>query len=385
MLGLYREHWYDPANIMNECPTGIYLGFIPTNKGDFTATINTNEKEETATQIESRNYLCGQMAIGDPITKHFLDELCKRAERLYLVVYEGTNVDATVHPTEPDLFIKRSRAARPGGAIDETDWSTIITLEDVKNDLRLRKNSIYDPIVVDSWQFIIIDRDVGMPFELIDIVQDILLLLFGDPSPMQVGRRLVSEVIPPSVQDIYLEEMTIKCSAELRFRPPPEVQYETHRHRCHNPDPKIITAQQLATASAPRSRDMNRFIRRVVEDMERCGIVSLLPEYEKPQTRPVIVQGSDGALDLYFPYNHNDTVSLMPHLPLPSESCLLQFAQSFKQKNPNAILAKGSIQTHYCAWPMPIIKSLGNTGLTFATWEGHVYRWNAMRTYPILP
>ncbi|KAH7397194.1 hypothetical protein BKA66DRAFT_508978 [Pyrenochaeta sp. MPI-SDFR-AT-0127] len=377
-LGLYREHWYDSANIMNECPTGIHLGFIPTNKGDFTAADSIKQEEKGMIQSESRNYLCGQMAIGDPMTKYFLDELRKRTERLYLVVYEGTNVDATVHPTEPDLFIKRSRVARPGQDVNQMDWSTTITLEDIKNDLRLRKTSIYDPIVVDSWQFLIIDRDVGMPFELIDIVQDILLLLAGDPSPRKIARRVVSEVIPPSVQDIYLEEMTIKCSADLRFPPPPEAQYEGHRYRCHDPDQKILTEQQKASVSGRHSRDANRLIRRTVEDMERCGIISLLPEYEKPQTRPIIVQGSDGALDIYFPYDRNDTVSMVPHLPLPSENCLLDFALMFKKKHPTAIMAKGSIQTHYCAWPMPVIKSLGNIGLTFATWEGHVYRWNAM-------
>jgi hypothetical protein len=35
MLRLYDEHWYDPATIMNECTTGVYMGFIPTSKGDF--------------------------------------------------------------------------------------------------------------------------------------------------------------------------------------------------------------------------------------------------------------------------------------------------------------------------------------------------------------
>jgi hypothetical protein len=105
MLGLYREHWYDPASILNECATGVYFGFIPMRKGDF-----TNQSPLSEFQSESRNYLCGQMAIGDPMTQCFLDELRKRKDRLYLVVYEGTNVDATVHPTEPDLFIKRRRS-----------------------------------------------------------------------------------------------------------------------------------------------------------------------------------------------------------------------------------------------------------------------------------
>ena len=379
MLGLYREHWYNTSSILSECATGIYFGFIPTTKGDFTKTIDTTSKDEGLVQTQARNYLCGQMAMGDPKTRYFLDELRRRTKRLYLVVYEGTNVDATVHPTEADLFIKRTRSVQSSAHDAEPDWTTLVTLEDIKNDLRLRKTSMYDPIVVDSWQFIIIDRDAGMPFELIDIVQDTLLMLAGDPSPRRIAKRVVSEVIPPSVQEMFLEEMTIECSSDMRFPAPPEVQYEGHRYRHHAPDRNAILAYQKKTATEVRSRDSNRFVRRVVDDMERCGIVSLVQEYEEPQTRPVIMQGSDGALDLYFPYDDSDQTSMIPELPLLSASCLLDFAQAFKQQCPDGIMAKGSIQTHYCAWPMPVIKSLGNIGLTFATWEGHIYRWNAMR------
>lgn len=380
MLGLYREHWHDPTSILNECATGVYLGFIPTSKGDFTKFPSLPGKGEPELQCESRNYLCGQMAIGDPMTQRFLNELRKRTDRLYLVVYEGTNVDATVHPTEPDLFIRRSRSYQPTGDCKMREWTTTITLEDVKNDLRLRKNSLYDPIVVDSWQFIIIDRDVGMPFELINIVHDTLLMLAGDPSPRRIAKRVISEVIPLTAQDIYLEELTIECSSDLRFPPPPaDVQYEGHRYRCHDIGDETIREQSEKRTSYDHSRDDNRLIRRVVEDMERYGIISLVPEYEPPQTRPTIVQGSDGGLDLYFPYSQVDSTAMIPKIPLPSSDCLLDFARAFKQQNPNAIMAKGSLQTHYCAWPMPVIKSLGNTGLNFATFEGHVYRWNAMR------
>lgn len=246
---------------------------------------------------------------------------------------------------------------------------------------------MYDPIVVDSWQFIIIDREVGLPFQLMEIVQDTLLMLVGDPSPRQMAKRVIREIIPPSVQDIFLEEIQIESSHSLRYPAPIEVQYEGNRHRCYDPDRGVLAAQQKQMASQRASRDVNRFIRRVVEDMERCGIVSLAPEYEEAQTRPVIIQGSDGAMDLYFPYEHGRSTAegeSAPALPLPTKTYLLDFAQSFKHKHTNAIMAKGSIQTHYCAWPMPAIKSLGKSGLNFATWEGHVYRWNAMRTFETL-
>jgi hypothetical protein len=324
------------------------------------------------------------MAIGDPLTQAFLDEIRKRKERLYLVVYEGTNADATVHPTEPDVYICRHRSAMTHEELQTVRYSTTVTLEDVKNQLRRGKPTMYDPIVVDSWQFIIIDREVGLPFQLMDIVQDTLLMLVGDPSPRHVAKRVIREIIPSSVQEIFLEELTIESSPDLQYSAPLDVQYEGNRYRCYDPDTSILAANQERMAAEPSSRDSNRFIRRVVEDMERCGLISLSAEYERPQARPVLVQGTDGGYDLYFPYKRDATVAegeRAPSLPLPPSDCLLEFAQLYKRKHPRAIFAKGSIQTHYAAWPMPAIKSLGRTGLNFVTWEGHVYRWNAMRTY----
>jgi len=382
MLKLYNRHWYDPGSILSECTTGVYMGFIPTNKGDFNANAGIKQEGQLWVQRQSRNYLCGQMAIGDPLTHAFLDELRKRTATIYLVVYEGTHADATVHPTEPDLFISRHRSAANLEELKKMEYSVSLTLEDVKNELRMRKSSMYDPIVVDSWQFIIIDREVGLPFRLMDVVQDTLLMLVGDPSPRQMAKRVIREVIPPSVQEIFLDELHISCSADLRYPPPGEVQHEGNRYRCYDPDSSALIAQRKKMHGQQVPRDENRLIRRCIEDMERYGIVTLAPKYEKPQTRPVIIQGADGSPDLYFPYEEeagqkvNDEGA--PLLPLPPPSCLADFAKAYKEKHPNGILAKGSIQTHYCAWPMPAMKSLGRSGLNFATWEGHVYRWNAM-------
>lgn len=382
MLGMYKEHWFDPTSIMNECATGIYLGFVPTSKGDYTSSLRLEDETKAYVHVESRNYLCGQMAMGDPFTRDFLEELRRRTNRLYLVVYEGTNAEATVHPTEPELFINRYRSASTREGLYNAAWTTTMTLEDIKNQLRMRKTSMYDPIVVDSWQFIIIDREVGQPFELLDIVQDALLMLIGDPSPRSIAKRVIRSVIPPSIQEIFLEEMIIECSPDLRYPPPHDAQYDGNRFRCHDPDPNMIVARQIESSSEKLTRNENRFIRRVIEDMERLGIITLLPEWEEPQSQPVIVQGSDGALDLYFPYERTEVNSdgqRVPSLPFPPTNSLSDFAQAFKRQYPNGIMAKGSIQTHYCAWPMPTMRSLGSTGSNFATPQGHVYQWNAMR------
>jgi len=89
MLRLYNDQWFDNKSIMSECTTGVYMGFIPTSKGDFSSHAGLRKEGELWIQRQSRNYLCGQMAIGDPLTGAFLDEMRRRKERLYLVVYEG--------------------------------------------------------------------------------------------------------------------------------------------------------------------------------------------------------------------------------------------------------------------------------------------------------
>lgn len=133
MLGMYNEHWFDPTSILSECTTGVYLGFVPTSKGDYTSSLGLKHESNAYVHLESRNYLCGQMAMGDPFTRDFLEELRRRTNRLYLVVHEGTNAEATVHPTEPELFINRHRSSSTREGLYEAEWTTTMTLEDIKN------------------------------------------------------------------------------------------------------------------------------------------------------------------------------------------------------------------------------------------------------------
>jgi hypothetical protein len=387
MLGLYNDHWLDPKSILTECTTGVYLGFVPTHKMDHTASDGLGQEQDHRVQRQTRNYLCGQMAMGDPLTHDFLEELCKRTDRLYLVVYEGTNADATVHPTEPDLFISRHRSPQTKEEPHSKQWTTTMTLEDVKNQFRMRKMSMYDPIVVDSWQFIIIDRAPNQPFELMDIVQDALLLLLSDPSPRQLAARVIHDTVPPALRSTFTAQLAISSPPALRHPPPHDVQYEGNRYRTHAPSRTAVSAQQQRARAEGYSRNERRFIRRVVDDMERSGLVSLAPAsaHAEPQIVPVVMQGGDGALDLFFPYEQTAAESRRT-VPLPApppSTALRDFAEAFKRDNPDGVVAKGSIQPHYCAWPMPMMRSLGRTGTNFATPEGVVYRWDAMREFPL--
>ncbi|KAF2491329.1 hypothetical protein BU16DRAFT_468768 [Lophium mytilinum] len=379
MIGLYCEAWYDPDSPLLDCTTGVYFGFIPSSKGLLAS--SAEQIDDSFVEVESRNYITAQMAIGDPLAEGLLDELRKRTERLVLVAYQGVDADAAIYPSDDDLFIKRKRSARTKEMIKAAEWTTEVNLEDIKNDLRLRKtSSMYDPIVVDSWQIVIVDKTPGLPFSLFDIVQDALLMLTGDPSPREVVKQVIRDVIPPAVQQIFLDQVTVQDTPDIRYPPPEYVKYEGSRVRCWNPDLKL-------SPSCPETgdcgfRDENRFIMTVVDEMERNGLISLVQEYEAPQTRPVVLQGADGAPDLYFPYEFeadSDLMQLTSALQvLPPPNCLLDFANSFKEKNPHAVMAKGSIQTSYCAWPMPAVGRLGKGGLNFATWEGYIYQWNVM-------
>ncbi|KAF2624598.1 hypothetical protein BU25DRAFT_461119 [Macroventuria anomochaeta] len=124
-----------------------------------------------------------------------LEELRKQTNRLHLVVYEGTNAEAIVHPTEPEIFINHYRSASTREGLHYAAWTKTMTLEDIKNQLRMRKTSMYDPIVVDSWQFFIIDREIGQPFELLDIVQEALLMLVGNLSPRSVANCVIQSLL----------------------------------------------------------------------------------------------------------------------------------------------------------------------------------------------
>lgn len=378
MMGFYRQHWEDPDSMLADCATAVYLGFIPSRKGDMSAT-EASETRRASVHVEARNYICGQMSGGHPLTEAFLEELRRRTERLIVVVYEGTNAVATVCPGDEELFIRRRRPAKTAKDPEKPPWIVELELEDIKNDLRMRK-SMYEPVDDDSWQFIIADRRTGLPFELFDIVQDVLLMLSGDPTLKQLAGRIVRDVIPAPAQQLFIEKMVIDSSRDVRFPAPLTVSYEGNRRRCYRPESDKIIEHQTNWSSRSRSRDDDRFIRHVVDDMERAGLITLAANFEEPQTKPIVLQGADGGLDLYFPYQFGGLApnEFTPSLTLPRKDCLLTFARSYKEQHPSAIMAKGSILTHYCAWPMPAIKRHGKKKLNFGTWEGHVYHWNVM-------
>ena len=199
---------------------------------------------------------------------------------------------------------------------------------------------MYNPLVVDFWQFIIIDRQPGLPFALFDIVQDTLLMLVGDLSPRQLARRVIQDIIPPAVREIFWDEITLQNSFDLRYPPPKDIKYEGNRFRCWDSD-RASLVSRWSEFEKSRTRDEDRFIMCVIRDMEEKGVISLAPGYEPPQTRPLVVQSTDGGLDLYFPYNFGEK-----HPSHCSPPCPLEYSpRPIVSLNSQGAL-KTSIQMH---------------------------------------
>ncbi|KAF2193050.1 hypothetical protein K469DRAFT_730028 [Zopfia rhizophila CBS 207.26] len=165
-------------------------------------------------------------------------------------------------------------------------YRTAKSNKDIKKAKWTTKTSTYNPIV-----------QAGLSFTLFDIIYDTLLYLNGDSSPYPF---------------------------EMKFPAPPKVQYEAYQTK--------TTKDYL--------RDTDRFIRQVINDMGKNKIISPVIKYERPQTRPIIIQGSDSRLNLYFPYEFR-----------------VLFANRYKEEH---------------------LKRHGKRKLNFVTWEGHIYHWNVM-------
>ena len=93
--------------------------------------------------------------------------------------------------------------------------------------------------------------------------------------------------------------MDIESSTELHFSVTPEVRYEGNRFRCCNPDRSFIAEGQEGANSGNLDRYARRFVRRLVDDMERNGIIAFVPEYEQPQSHHTLMQGSDGSRPVF--------------------------------------------------------------------------------------
>lgn len=161
-------------------------------------------------------------------------------------------------------------------------------------------------------------------------------------------------------------------------------QYLGNRVRCWDiPGPlsniiRTLVEDSSGVVTLPESR----LISKVSVDLESLGVISTISEYEPSLSRPIIVPGVDGLSDLYFSYDLGpmDERSFRGSILDfdPSSNNLLEFFEAYQLTHPAAVFAKGRINVHYCAWPMPMLAGSRHSRLNFCTPEGRLYRWKAI-------
>ena len=85
-------------------------------------------------------------------------------------MYKGTDANVIVYLFENNAPIRQHHSVKTKKEYKNIKWTIKVTLEDIKNTLCLRKDLMYNLLVVDSWQFIIINRQPGLLFSLFDII-----------------------------------------------------------------------------------------------------------------------------------------------------------------------------------------------------------------------
>ncbi|BCS28171.1 uncharacterized protein APUU_61219S [Aspergillus puulaauensis] len=363
-----------------------FLGFISVTKGFQDPIITLTENEGLITATENRCYLVGRLSKHDPMTAMFVQDLLRRVGHYIVVVYEivGDTLQSPkiTHQTDvgdDNLWIKRSRSAGTHDGLDEAAWSIQWALGDIRNDIRFIRSYRERNMLKHYVEILIIDRQPGHVFSLYSVANDVLMMLSGDPSAAEIWRSAIHKSMPEDEQAKWIDGYSWE-SASIEDTHVSDLHYEGARIRAWDVQQKQPGLIRGSLAIKPSRRD-RRLICKILRQMEASGVISQLQEYHKVWSRPTILYGTDGLEDLYFHYDlgppDEDALARGP-LGLsstPAPGSLGRFAHAFKAAHPDAAFAKGRINVHYCAWPMPAVSALGL--LTFCTSEGYLYRWNA--------
>ena len=369
LLGRYGqgEDWCPEENPLHDCELGTYLGFVLSTQGSCDPPAPTIVAEgQGLRETEHRNYVAGRMSTNNPLAEPFLLEL-RRRTRLYLVVaWKGANLDEFFYQSNGDFTLRRTRTARTHGDLDS-----------VKNDLRHQRSLLVETYE-DYWQFLIVDRMPCQQFVLLQVISDVLAQLNGQPSIQKIVEDVIREVVPSKEQETYLQASGAAFDgriSETRFT---DIEYEGNRSRCWDTEsllPELLDSRKGTKVPI----DYARFITALCGNLESKGTIRIAEEFTPPQGVACAFPGSDGKLDLYIDYKALIAIANPSALPssfdLPTEGSLLSFARAFKRVHGNALFAKGSIVTHYCAWPIDAVKHSSRGLPNFTTPEGHIYEW----------
>ena len=379
--------WLNPTHdVSQECPLAVLQGFVAVTKG-FSDPPMAQTTVENGMEMEQRSrcYLVGRMGKQDALAKALMQELLKRVAKYIVIVYEGQDrfERTTVYRNDDDKdpWITRRRAVQEADGPTQVPWRNDWSLEHVNRDLQtmrsMRERNMSDYYTY--YEYIIIDRESGHDFAILDDVATILARVSGCRSIRQIINQAVKASIPGNEQENYIAAAVASETTE-EILEPFDARYEGSRIRSWELT-REDTTLLCSFLRNRRSRTDVGVTRALVAEMESHGLINALTIYEPAHTCPVILQGEDGIDDIYFPYNlgriNKEAVASMFSIVEPRDK-LLRFAYEFKAGNPTAIFAKGRIHVHYCAWPMPAIKHgvLGKP--TFRTVEGHLYRWNVL-------
>lgn len=382
--------WYAPdEDVSQEGALAALYGFIAVSKGFSHHDSPPVEAEPGfAKERQTRCYLVGRMSKKDPMARQLAQELAERIAKFIVFVYdrekEGDEASTLVLPAPSDQqpWIGRSRVAPTNEALGSQPWTVEWSFADVFGELGLIHSLRDRNMAKDYYEFIIVDRSSGRTFDILDAVADALSKLKGDPPYDQVFHQAIAKYVPAEEQDQYLEAVAQMDFDQATLSAPPR--YLGNRVRSWDmPDSlRAILGAALQDSSRVTTLPESRLISHIAADLESHGVTARITEYEAARTCPIAVRGVDGLDDLYFYYDMgpmNERAIRGSVLDFdPSLNGLTQFAEAYQRAHPSAVFAKGSINVHYCAWPMPMLAGPRYSSLNFRTPEGRLYRWKAL-------
>lgn len=380
LLNRYGQDWLPEENPLRDCICGTFLGFVVSTQGFCDPPLPKIAAEGHRFRgTEYRNYIAGRMSTKDPLAEALFAELKRRTRHHLVGVWKGPRFEGPLFQSEEDIFIHRTRTAKTQNDLSNAPWDVLLDLRSVKSDLR-RLRAIHGETYEDYLQFLVIDREPGMPFTLIDMIQDVLVELNGDQSPEKIMQDAVKDIIPLDERDIYLDAVVVGLPRdtpwpEMNFN---QVRYEGNRSRCWDVDqvlPKLLESRSGTKVPVEDSR----FISALCKDLESKGSIRIMEEFVASQGIACAFPGTDGKLDLYIDYRPllatAQPNAALSKFDLPPDDSLLRFAKTFDYRNAAAIYIKGSIVIAYCTWPMDAIGPLSRGLPNFTTPAGHIYQW----------
>lgn len=129
------------------------------------------------------------MSTKDPLAEALFAELKRRTRHHLVGVWKGPRFEGPLFQSEEDIFIHRTRTAKTQNDLSNAPWDVLLDLRSVKSDLR-RLRAIHGETYEDYLQFLVIDREPGMPFTLIDISRMFSLSSMGTNRPKRLCKTL---------------------------------------------------------------------------------------------------------------------------------------------------------------------------------------------------